>query len=82
MNPSIKRDNRDATSCNFHSTANHSCNWPEEKTSDSPVDTESVLVLTLQLSRILPWDAFWVGSVLSESVGHPRVTLEVFLQEV
>ena len=39
-------------------------------------------MLTLDRSRVLPWDSLGVRCVLAESVCYPWITLEVLLQPV
>ena len=82
VHPSVQGHNRDSTFACFHFTADPGGEGPGEHASNCPVNAESERVLTLELSLVLPWDAFWVCSVLSESVSDPRVALEILLQEV
>ena len=82
MHPSVQTNSRDTTLRRLHASADGSSDGPGESRAKHPVAHESILVLALNAALVLPWDAFWVGRVLAEAVSEPRVTLEVFLEEV
>lgn len=79
---SIKTNNGDTTSSSLELAANHSSNGPGKHAADCPVDGKGELSLTFQTTLVLPWDAFRVCSVLAETIGNPRVRLEVILEPV
>ena len=71
-----------SASCLLVITTNHGGNRPEKACSDQPVGKECKLVLALKSALILPWNAFWVGRILSEAIGYPRIAHEVLLQPI
>ena len=82
MNELSCEDCGDTASCHLKSAADISSKWPGKEGASDPVDHESELVLSLELTLVLPWDAFWVSSILSEAISYPGVALEVLLQEI
>ena len=82
MHPSVEADGGDSTLARLHAPSKRCCDGPGEGRAEDPIQHEGELVLALDAALVLPWDAFWVRSELTEAVGDPRVTLNVFLKEV
>ena len=82
MHPAVKAHHGDSGRVCLPGTADHGGNRPGEEATDHPVHGEGVLVLALDLTGVLPWNALRVASVLAEPVGEPRITLEVILEPV
>ena len=82
VHPSVEANSRDATLARLHAPADRGSKGPGKGRADEPVSAEGEGVLALETALVLPWDAFWVRRVFAEAVGDPRVTLEVFLEEV
>ena len=82
MHPSVQWHDGNTGASALETTANLCSEWPSDGGTDEPVDAEGEGVLALDAALVLPWDALGVRSELSEAVSHPRITLEVVLQEV
>lgn len=75
-------NNRDSSGRSLETAADHGSNRPEEEGADAHVDEVGILVLALNSPLVLPWNAFWISSELTEAIGDPWVRLEVLLQPV
>ena len=80
--PSLNRNFRNASSFNLTRTTNIGSKRPRNYWTDQPMYHEGVLVLTLELALIFPWDSLWTGRVLTEPVRNPWITPEIFLKPI
>ena len=82
MNELLIRHNWNATLEVFHAATEHRCDRPSYKTTNDPVGSKCVLILSLNCALIFPRNSFRASHEFTEAVGDPGVTLEVILKEI
>ncbi len=80
VHKSLHRNDRDATLITLSATSNENSEGSSQEASDNGIGQESELVLVLLFSSILEGPSLGTSSILSESVSHPGIALELLLE--
>ena len=82
MNELLVRHNWNATLEVLHAATEHRCNRPSQETTNDPVGSKCVLILSLNCALIFPWNSFGASHEFTEAISDPGVTLEIILKEI
>ena len=82
MNKSLVGNNGHATLISLHASSHDASEWPRNNCTQYPVGKERELILFVDLAMVLPRYALGTGHVLLEARSSPRVTSQIFSQEI
>ena len=82
MNEPLVRHHWNSALVVLHAATEHRRDRPGQETTNRPVESKCVLVLSLDCALIFPWNSFRASHKFTEAICDPGVTLEVILKEV